>query len=132
LNVPAVPLLSEKLQPTTVGPTLHPIQIKNAINLPDQMIGRHHLVEIKRIKELALSAFPPTHHEPLPPMPSRINGIIIRESSQSEFCNTIPQEADMTWMRRALRNSLILNLLSLFSSSQFPVLNLRATRQKCP
>jgi hypothetical protein len=29
------------------------------------MIGWHHLVEIKRIKELALSAFPPTHREPL-------------------------------------------------------------------
>jgi hypothetical protein len=29
-----------------------------------------------------LSAFPPTHHEPLPPMPSQSNGIIVRESSQ--------------------------------------------------
>jgi hypothetical protein len=35
------------------------------------MIGRHHLVQFKGIKELALSAFPPTHHEPLPPMPSQ-------------------------------------------------------------
>jgi hypothetical protein len=33
------------------------------------MIGWHHLIEIKRIKELALSAFPPPHHEPLPLMP---------------------------------------------------------------
>jgi hypothetical protein len=32
------------------------------------MIGRNHLVEIKGIKELALSVFPPSHHATLPPM----------------------------------------------------------------
>jgi hypothetical protein len=59
------------------------------------MIGWHHLVEIKRIKELALSAFPPPHHEPLPLMPSQFNGITVRESSQWMFCNTIGGEADI-------------------------------------
>jgi hypothetical protein len=34
------------------------------------MIGRNHLVEIKRIKELTLSFFPSPHHALLPPMPS--------------------------------------------------------------
>jgi hypothetical protein len=56
------------------------------------MIGWHDLVEIKRIKELALSAVPPTHHEPLPPMPvsnsteslfvSRLNGSFAPESGE--------------------------------------------------
>src|SRR5262249_15648041 len=36
-----------------------------------------------------LSPFPPTHHEPLPLMPSQSNGITVRESSQWVFCNTI-------------------------------------------
>ena len=57
-------------------------EIKNAVDLAHQMVDWHHLVEFKGIKELALSAFPPTHHEPLPPMPSQSNGIIVRESSQ--------------------------------------------------
>src|SRR5438067_877881 len=34
------------------------------------MIGRNHLVEIKRIEKLSLSIFPPPHHAPLPLMPS--------------------------------------------------------------
>jgi hypothetical protein len=46
-----------------------PTQIENTVNLPNQMIGRHYLVEIKRIEELDLTAFPPTHHAPLPLMP---------------------------------------------------------------
>jgi hypothetical protein len=72
----------------------HPTKIENAVDLAHQMIGWHHLVEIKRIKELALSAFPPTHHEPLPLMPSQSNGITVRESSQWVFCNTIVSKAD--------------------------------------
>jgi hypothetical protein len=43
-----------------------PIQTENAVNLPDQMIRRHHLVEIERVKELTLSALSPPHHQPLP------------------------------------------------------------------
>jgi len=49
---------------------VHPTQIEQAVDLPDQMIRRHHLVEIKRIKELALTVLPPTHHAPLPLMPA--------------------------------------------------------------
>jgi hypothetical protein len=66
---------------------VHPAQIEHALDLPDQMVGRHHLVEIKRIEELTLSVFPPTHHAPLPTMHTSINGITPRESSQWEFCN---------------------------------------------
>jgi hypothetical protein len=51
---------------------VQPSKVENAVDLPDQMIGWHYLVEIKGIKKLALSAFPPTHHEPLPPMPVSI------------------------------------------------------------
>src|SRR5580692_1121438 len=74
---------------------MHPTKVQNIVDLAHQMIGRHHLVEFKRIKELALTAFPPTHHEPLPPMPSQSNGIIVRDSSQWEFCNTIGGKADV-------------------------------------
>ena len=45
---------------------VHSTEVENAVDLPDQMVGRHYLVEIKRVKESTLSAFPPTHHEPLP------------------------------------------------------------------
>src|SRR5262245_60602857 len=47
---------------------MHPTQIQNAIDLADQMVGWHDLVEIKRIKELDLPILPPTHHAQLPPM----------------------------------------------------------------
>src|SRR4029079_19309745 len=45
---------------------VYPIQIENAVNLPDQMIRRYHLVEIKPVEELTLSALSPPHHRPLP------------------------------------------------------------------
>jgi hypothetical protein len=45
---------------------VHPIQVEHRIDLPDQMIKRHHLVEIKRVKELPLSALSLPHHGPLP------------------------------------------------------------------
>jgi hypothetical protein len=44
---------------------VHPTQVQNDVDLPNQMIGRHHPVQIKRIKKLTLSAFPSTHHDPL-------------------------------------------------------------------
>ena len=49
---------------------MHPTQVEQTIDLADQMIPRHHLVEIKRLEELTLSVLPPTHHAPLPPMPA--------------------------------------------------------------
>ena len=47
------------------------IKIKDPVDLPDQMIRRHHLVEIERVKELTLSALSPPHHRPLPRITSR-------------------------------------------------------------
>src|SRR6185503_4362726 len=38
---------------------VHPTQVQQTIDLPHQMIRRHDLVEIKRIKELALTALLP-------------------------------------------------------------------------
>jgi hypothetical protein len=35
---------------------VYPIKIENAVDLPDQMIRRHHLVEIKRVEVLASSS----------------------------------------------------------------------------
>ena len=51
-GAPRVRVVSRKLP-------VHPIQIKNAIDLPDQMIAGHHLVEIKRIKNWPC---PPSRH----------------------------------------------------------------------
>src|SRR5215470_18552486 len=48
---------------------VHPTQVEQAIDLPYQMIRRHHLVEIKRIKELPLAALLPSQHASLPQMP---------------------------------------------------------------
>ena len=45
---------------------VHPIKIEHAVDLPDQMTRRHHLVEIERVEELTLSALSPPHHRPLP------------------------------------------------------------------
>jgi hypothetical protein len=36
-------------------------------------------------------------------MPSQVDGITVRESSQSEFCNTIALKADISSSRRADR-----------------------------
>src|ERR1700733_13218532 len=61
------------------------------------MIGRNHLVEIKRIKELTLSFFPSPHHALLPPMPSppteswfaiRIKGSFATQSRGERTCRT--------------------------------------------
>ena len=43
-----------------------PIKIEHAVDLPDQMIRRHHLVEIERVEKLTLSALSPPHHRKLP------------------------------------------------------------------
>ena len=78
-----------------------PFQIENAVDLPDQMIRRYHLVEIKRIKELALAPLSPPHHRPLPRIAVLIHGITVQPQSQREFCNTIGGLADM---KRTSRN----------------------------
>src|SRR6185437_9166143 len=73
---------------------VHPIKIKNAADLPDQMIRRHHLVEVKRVEKLALSAFPPPHHRLLPANHVLIHGITALAPSQREFCNRFGGKAD--------------------------------------
>ena len=45
---------------------VHPAQVQNTIDPANQMTWRRHLIQIKRIKELTLPDFPPTHHEPPP------------------------------------------------------------------
>jgi hypothetical protein len=66
---------------------VHPIKIENAIDLPDQMIRRRYLVEIKRTKELALSTLSPSHHQPLPRIIALFDGITVQAASQRVFCN---------------------------------------------
>jgi hypothetical protein len=55
---------------------VYPAQIEHRIDLPNQMIRRHHPVEIKPVKELALSNLSLPHHGLLP----RIAVIIETES----------------------------------------------------
>jgi uncharacterized protein YbgA (DUF1722 family) len=45
---------------------VHPIKIEDAIDLSNQVIRRHHLIEIKRVEKLTLSALSPPHHRSLP------------------------------------------------------------------
>src|SRR5262249_858773 len=78
-----------------------PTQIDHAVDLPHQMISRHHLVEIKRVKELPLSTLSPPHHGPLPRITSQSDGIRVRTRSQQEFCNTFPPKADLPNLRTA-------------------------------
>src|SRR5664279_8492 len=59
---------------------MHPTQIEQAVDLANQMIRRHHLIQIKGIKELALSVFPSTHHVPSPMMPA---------STERNHCSSI-------------------------------------------
>ena len=66
---------------------VHPIKIENAVDLPDQMIRRHYLVEIERVEEFSLSAFSPPHHRPLPRIIVLFDGITVQRLSQPEFCN---------------------------------------------
>src|SRR5215475_2674507 len=73
---------------------VHPPEIENAVYLFNQMIWRHHLVEIKRIKELTLSTLASPHHGPLPRITTSFDGITVRASPQREFCNRIRAKAD--------------------------------------
>src|ERR1700722_18458527 len=50
---------------------VHPIKIKNAVDLSNQMIRRHHFVEIERVEQLTFCALSPSHHRPLPRITSR-------------------------------------------------------------
>src|SRR5262245_46872697 len=69
------------------------------------MISRHHLVEIKRVKELPLSTLSPPHHGPLPRITSQSDGITVRQWSQREFCNTFGGKADINPRLRARHRS---------------------------
>ena len=46
--------------------SVNPTEIEHGVDLADQMVGRHHLDEIKGIEKLPLSVFPPPHHAPPP------------------------------------------------------------------
>ena len=64
------------------------------------MVGRDHLVEIKRIEELDLTILPPTHHAPLPPMTASNQRITVCEPPQRKFCNKISPKADIRRLGR--------------------------------
>jgi hypothetical protein len=78
---------------------VHPIKFENTVDLPDQMICWHHLVEIERLEELALSALSPPHHRPLPRIIVLFDGITVQQPSQLEFCNTIEEKQTSTEQR---------------------------------
>src|SRR6516162_8858314 len=72
---------------------VHPTPIENGIDLSNQMIWRHYLVQIKRIKELTLPDFPPPHHEP-PPSESPLQATKSRasDSLNESFATESPQK----------------------------------------
>src|ERR1700677_2921196 len=82
---------------------VHPIQVEDAVDLSNQMIRRHHLVEIERVEQLALPTLSLSHHRPLPRIRFLINGITARTQSQREFCNTIAETTDTTTRSYSLR-----------------------------
>ena len=45
---------------------VHPAEIEHCVDPANQMIRRHHLVEVELVEELALPIFPPTHHRRTP------------------------------------------------------------------
>src|SRR5215471_1028421 len=100
---------------------VHPTQIDHAVDLPDQMIRRHYIVEIKRVKELPLSALSPPHHGPLPRITSQSDGITVRLWSQREFCNTFGGKADMRCgvaaQRRSAGNEVHIEVSHCFQAS---------------
>src|SRR5205809_2730246 len=68
------------------------------------MIRRHHLVEFKRIKELALSTLSSPHHgHRSRDSSSHPDGITVHPPSQREFCNTFPPKADKEQTCRHVR-----------------------------
>ena len=67
------------------------------------MIGRNHLVEIKRIEELSLTVLPPTHHAPLPLMPYPPTESRIASRLNESFATQSP-EADITQQGRHFRS----------------------------
>jgi len=73
---------------------MYSTQIKNGLNLTDQMVGWNDLVEIKRIGT-------GPHYLPADPsciashIPSLTNGITVINSSQTVFCNRIEARADI-------------------------------------
>src|SRR6476646_4579507 len=84
---------------------VHPAQIEQTVDLPHQMIGRNHLVEIKRIEKLSLPVFPPTHHAQLPLMPypptesriaSRLNGSFATQSRGKQTWSDRPPISPLT------------------------------------
>ena len=82
---------------------VHPTQIEQTVDLPHQMIGRNHLVEIKRIEKLSLIRLPAAPSCAAPADALSTNGITDRESSQREFCNTIPPKVDIVGSLRHVR-----------------------------
>ena len=93
---------------------MHPVQIEQTVDLPHQMIGWNHLVEMKRIEKLSLLAFPTTHHAPLPQMTylkesriaSRLNGSFatwgnsgIEPDKGKGISSPGTYEASLMWLR---------------------------------
>jgi hypothetical protein len=80
---------------------MDPTQIEQTVDLPHQMMSWDHPVQVKRIEELSLPIFPPTHHPPLPLTTLYSQSITDRESPQREFGNRI--RADRKWHFGAVR-----------------------------
>ena len=70
-----------------------PPEVEHAVDLAHEVVGRHHVVEIELVEELALLGLAPPHHARprYPVRPQRNHG---SPSPQREFCNTLLPKAD--------------------------------------
>src|SRR5580692_5790212 len=78
---------------------VYPIKIEDPVDLPNQMIRRHHLVEIERVEELTLSAPSPSHHRPLPRITPRSTESRLKRRLNESFATHSPRKRPekLTW-----------------------------------
>jgi len=67
-----------------------PRKIQHRRNLTNQMIVRHHSIEVERVEQLRLVLNAPTHHRTAPSM-SRFKGITVGHGPQLTFATKSAQ-----------------------------------------
>ena len=82
------------------------IRLASIENPPDQMIHRHHFVEIERVKELTLAPLPPTIIDRSPANRILTHEITVQPQSQREFLQHNPPKADLALAPRQAEGAL--------------------------
>jgi len=68
---------------------MDPRQVQDGINLADEVIARHHFVEVKLIEQVPLARATLTHHHPLLLPTALANRNHTSPLPSTDFCNTI-------------------------------------------